>query len=289
MTPQKIFVSALILLGLSLSFAQDDHDHSDHAAMTGPKANVIELGSTMLELNPILLPDGHFYLGFIEAAHNMTAMADHDHSDTSDDSATDAASDGHASDDHADHDMNDDSDHSMHDAMAEDISLTITSPSGTEVSLEGHIMSALSADMGMIEEGSYQISGMLGEAVFETSVAVYRGKTDLDSDIYAIFAPSPSLSTMGMTEAFVYAFAEGESIHAMYLVNRKMAGMTHMTDEEEVELEHNHFEAFRSDGFEPAGNDIPLNFPMAGDWEFTISIMSSIPETASFTVSVLDN
>ena len=168
------------------------------------------------------------------------------------------------------------------------LALSLTSPSGNQLRLEGDAAVALSADMGMIEEGMYTISGSLGEKTIDTSLSVYYSKTDLESDVYVILAPSPSLSGMGLTEAFVYAFSEGENIHTMYLVNRKMPGMTHITDEEELELSHNHFDAFRTDDFEPAGNDAPIGFPMVGDWEFTVSLMSSVPEIASVTVTVLD-
>ncbi len=294
MNPQKV-ISFLLVLLFSLSLAQTEHDHSDPDAMTGAKANTLELDDLSLEINPMLLPDGSFRLGFI-AVHldTMSDSTTHDHSDASADEHDHSEDEASATDEHASDESNPDAmhDEADHDDMASDmtepLNLSITTPSGKVVSLEGDVMNALSADLGRAEAGMYEITGTVGMHELQSSVSVYSGKTDLDSDIYVILAPTPSVSGIGLTEAFIYAATNGESIHTKYLVSRKMTGMTHMTDEEVIELEHNHFEAFSTADFEPAGNEAAINFPMAGNWEFTVTLMSSVPETASFTVAVLD-
>ena len=163
--------------------------------------------------------------------------------------------------------------------------LTVTTPSGETAGGatgedEGTILK-----VDQLEPGSYTISGTLGDETLSAGVSVYEAMTDLGTQIITVLAPSPSVSTGGLTEAFIYGFADGENVHKPYMVSRRMLGMTHMNDDQILDAEHTHFDGYEVD-FEPAANETPVSFPMVGTWQMSVALGGSLPETASFDVDV---
>ena len=155
--------------------------------------------------------------------------------------------------------------------------LTVTTPSGetvSDVTGEGE-RAILKVDQ--MEPGTYTISGAVGEETLSTGVSVYEAMTDLGTQIVTVLAPSPSVSMGGLTEAFVYGFADGENVHKPYMVSRQMLGMTHMDDNTMLDAEHTHFDGYEVD-FEPAANETPVSFPMVGTWQMSVALGGSLPE-----------
>ena len=286
---QKLLI-ALLALGLvcGFTFAQDDHDtggesggmshnemnhdemdHSDHSAEKpeGEALNVVLVEDSSLTLEPLISADGTLTLGV-----KVEPPAE--------------------------------------------LSLSVTSPSGEEVGLEStpvmmdemketgghgesgaHDMDSMDADVrdvltfevGTVEAGVWRFSGTLGDAEVSFPLSIYQTSAD-GTDIYLALAPSPALSTRGLSEAFVYAFEGDEPIHSGMAVGREMEGMQHSTDDERLDLVHNHFNNVYDEtaGFSPMANLAPLSFPMAGAWNVEVMVMGSEMRTFDFAVKVLE-
>ena len=163
--------------------------------------------------------------------------------------------------------------------------LMVTTPSGETAGgatgeAEGTILK-----VDQLEPGSYTISGTLGDETLTTGVSVYEAMTDLGTQIVTVLAPSPSVSTGGLTDAFIYGFADGENVHKPYVVSRQMLGMTHMNDDQMLDAEHTHFDGYEVE-FEPAANETPVSFPMVGTWQMSVALGGSLSEEVRFDVDV---
>ena len=300
---QKLLI-ALLVLGLVFGFviAQDDHDtggesggmshdemdhgemnhgemnHSEHSTeeAEGEALNVVLVGDSSLTLEPLINADGMLTLGI-----KVEPPAE--------------------------------------------LSLSVTSPSGQEMGLEstpvmmddmketggdgeeghgenhgesgGHEMDSVDADVrdvltfevGAVEAGVWRFSGTLGDAEVSFQLSIYQTSAD-GTDVYLALAPSPALSTRGLSEAFVYAFEGDEAVHSAMALGREMEGMQHSTDNERLDLVHNHFNNVYDEtaGFSPMANLAPLSFPMAGAWNVEVMVMGSEMQTFDFAVEVLD-
>lgn len=170
--------------------------------------------------------------------------------------------------------------------------LSVVSPSGETSSpfmRHGSSMDVMTFPVGRAEEGIYRVSVALGDEIFELPVGVYTAQSD-SVNAYLVLAPNPSLSSRGQTQTFLYGFEGDEPIHKALSLQRSMAGMQHMTDEEQLSFEHTHFNDLYDDalGTQPMSNEMALNFAMAGTWDVNVSVMSDDGETLNFAVMVLD-
>ena len=298
----KKILATLLILGLTFGFtlAQNDHshetggesggmshdemghgemDHSEHSTEEpeGEALNVVLVGESSLTIEPLISADGTLTLGIkVEPPAELT--------------------------------------------------LSVTSPKGEEMRLEatpvmldetaqetgghgeedgeeghseggGHDMDSMNADVrdvlafqvGAVEEGVWRFNGTLGDAEVSFPLSIYQASND-QTEVYLALAPSPALSTRGLSEAFVYAFQEGEAVHSGMMVEREMSGMQHSTDDEQLDLVHNHFNDVYNDaaGFSPMANQAPLSFAMAGSWNVDVAIMGEVEETVTFNIDVLD-
>ncbi|MEM6428523.1 MAG: hypothetical protein AAF708_04725 [Deinococcota bacterium] len=297
-----ILATCVLLLGLSLAqhaphttpllaqassdhdHSHDEHDHDDHSH------------------------DEHDH---DDHSHDHGDAHDHDHShDEHDDHSHDHDSHEHGDDHEHNHDMSH-GDHAgeranmvMADGMmytisplidatgtsqllvqsecANPASLTLTSPTGT--SYEGNMVDCSSS---LITFDFADGIWTLASDAMTTPISMYGGTTDQGSDIRVVFAPAPALGSSGRSEVFVTAFAGGDNIHKRYTVQREMVGMTHMTDDDVLELEHRHFDDFVTDSFEPVSNSTPIEFLMTGMWQLDVLLEGGINERASFEVEVL--
>jgi hypothetical protein len=160
--------------------------------------------------------------------------------------------------------------------------LMLTSPSG--LSYEGSMVDCSSTLINFdFEDGIWTLTS----DTITTPLSMYGGTTDQGSDIRVVFSPAPALGSAGRSEVFVTAFAGGDNIHKRYTVQREMVGMTHMTDDDVLELEHRHFDAFVTDSFEPVSNSTPIEFLMTGTWQLDVVLEGGVNERASFNVEVL--
>ena len=279
-----------------------DMDHSDHGDMSemGQALNVVLVGDSSLTLEPLISIDGTLTLGVkveppadlslkVKSPSGQEMMPDavpvmamgmeeshegehseegEEHSEDEDHSEGESDhSEGHHSEEaegkhNGEHDM---------DSMKADITTT------------------LSFEIGAVEEGVWRFSGTLDGADVSFPLSIYKASTE-QTDVYLALAPSPALSTRGLSEAFVYAFRDGEVVHNGMTLNRSMEGMQHSTDDEQLMLTHNHFNDVYNDilGYGPMANNNPLGFSMAGDWDVNLMIMGANEEMLSFDIEVLD-
>lgn len=160
--------------------------------------------------------------------------------------------------------------------------LTFTSPRG--VSYAGEVQNCYTTTIDFVfETGIWQLEG----SFLDTSVSLFAGVTNHGSDVRGALVPTPSVSSGARSEVFVSAFAGGEHIHKTYNVQRAMQGMTHMSDEDIITLEHRHYDDHVDEGFYPVGNSAPLSFMMPGEWKLDVQLEGGLDEQASFTVEVL--
>lgn len=264
-----------------------DHADMDHGSMNhgehgagdrGEALNVVLVGESSLTLEPLISAEGSFTLGIrveppAELSLNVTSpsgqemaleaqpiMAKMDRDGTTDgqDGSDEASSVG----------MN----HSEH---------SVTSDLG--------VSQTLAFEVGAAEAGVYRFSGTLSGAGVSFPISVYTNSAN-ETDVYLVLAPSPALSTRGLAEAFVYAFKNGEPVHSGMTVDRAMAGMEHSTDDEQLDLVHNHFNDVYNDtlGYGPMANQRSLGFAMAGTWDVSVTVMGSDMTRFAFDVEVLD-
>ncbi len=136
-------------------------------------------------------------------------------------------------------------------------------------------------------DGVWRLTLSNGDSQVEVPIAIDSERTAL-SEVVTVFAPAPTLSSAGLTEAFIYAFRQGEPVHAAMDVQRSMPGMQHSTDEERVALVHDHFVPLAE--LAPVGeamtNRSLLNFAMAGTWELILSIAGEDAEAILMTIQV---
>ena len=165
----------------------------------------------------------------------------------------------------------------------------VTTPSGERIAFAGDDAVTI-VNATVVEPGSYRIEGELAGEAFATRIATYRGATDLGTDVVAFLAPVPSLGAGASSEVFVYAFGEDGNTHTRVAITRRMSGMQHMTDDEEVVLTHTHFDAVVAAagvaGFEPMGNQASVSFAMAGEWQLGVLLGSGMTESVVFDVDV---
>ena len=172
-----------------------------------------------------------------------------------------------------------------HESMPADYSVTVTTPTGESLSSNGNASSII-IQLGTFQTGTYQISGSVANTAFQSSISLYQASTDLGTDIVTVLAPSPRLSTSGISQAFIYGFADGENVHKPYSVSYAMPGMTHSSDDVMFDASHYHFDVYEDIGFEPAANQTPIGLPMVGEWTMQVTLGGSIPEVAEFSVSM---
>ncbi|MEZ4631927.1 MAG: metallo-mystery pair system four-Cys motif protein [Deinococcales bacterium] len=287
-------ISLSFLFSFQSSFAQD-HSHNDShhdSDMPQVQANYLAVGFYQLELNPMLNLDGHFKLGFrLLSDHEMSGemsdeMPDMNHDDMSHDAMSDETMEHETMEHETEHETeHEDMDHSTVHMGEDSLVIQVISPSGESLDLES-LGSQFSLDLGQIEVGHYLLSIAMGDITNHSAISVYQGKTEVETEVYAILAPSPSLDGQGLAELFVYAFADGDNVHKPYQVKHYMEGMVHASDEEILELTHEHFDDFRTEDFKPAGNRAPLSLPMVGTWKLDVSIIASAIEDISFDVQM---
>ena len=136
-------------------------------------------------------------------------------------------------------------------------------------------------ELGQIQSGIWQFSGLNNELSFK--ISVYHKKTS-KADVYLILAPSPSLSGRGKSEMFVYAF-NNDLIHDDINFKYDMPGMEHSTDNNEIMLEHVHY---NYPNLETMANQSPISFAMVGNWQINLTINSQASEAISFNIEMLD-
>jgi hypothetical protein len=304
------YLLLVVSFALPLSFAQEGtHDTatpSHHEAIKPLDnlltPNILILGEHMLKLEPLLAPDGSMKLALssvsLESLAVEQAMAEHhqedEHSDSehseTEHSETEHSETEHSNEEHTEGEHTDTMTATMSDdTMMLPIEVVITAPDGSSYPATTETGSVV-VETGKFMEGVYSVSGSLANESFTSKMSVYSALSDLDNQVIVLFAPSPSLSTKGLTQAFVYAFSEGEAIHRGMSIKRTMTGMTHMSDDEEVSLGHEHFnDKYNMENFEPMANVAPISFAMAGTWEFTVNLLGSLPESAVFSILVSDD
>lgn len=139
------------------------------------------------------------------------------------------------------------------------------------------------AELPAFEEGIWRVEGTLGEREVAFPLAMYRAERDT-TEIYALFAPAPTLSGRGLSEAFVYAFREGEPVHNTVTLRREMAGMQHSADDDVITLRHEYFgNLYDTSRFEPMANRAPLSFAMVGTWTVDVTV-GEVPVTLEVEV-----
>jgi len=260
-----------------------DMDHSDHGDMSemGQALNVVLVGDSSLTLEPLISIDGTLTLGVkVEPPADLSLKVK---SPSGQEMMPDAVpvmamsmeeshegEHGEEHDGEGHHSEEAEGEHDM-DSMKADIAMT------------------LSFEIGAVEEGVWRFSGTLDGADVSFPLSIYKASTE-QTDVYLALAPSPALSTRGLSEAFVYAFRDGEVVHNGMTLNRSMEGMQHSTDDEQLMLTHNHFNDVYNDilGYGPMANNNPLGFSMAGDWDVNLMIMGANEEMLSFDIEVLD-
>ena len=152
-------------------------------------------------------------------------------------------------------------------------------------------------DLGSAKQGTYTLTFRDSNNSIAVLVSIYKAFTPSGKAFTTIFAPSPSLSSRGQSEVFVYNIADGENQHQLVQVNYKMAGMTHSMDETITPLVHEHFDALKNAIQETGNIDTDpilanamsnrstLNFAMAGTWQFKVMVEG---ETLSFDIAMLN-
>ena len=308
----KKILATLLILGLTfgLTLAQDDHshetggesggmghdemshgdtggemdhgdmDHSEHSTeeTAGEALNVVLAGDSSLTLEPLISADGTLTLGVkVEPPAELSLSVTGPSGEEMGLEATPVMMDamergtgGHGEEEHGEEGRSESGGHDM-DSM---------NPDARDV---------LAFQVGAVEAGVWRFSGTLGNTEVSFPMSIYQASAD-ETDVYLALAPSPALSTRGLSEAFVYAFQEGEAVHSGMMVGREMSGMQHSTDDEQLDLTHNHFNDIYNDaaGFSPMANQAPLSFAMAGTWDVAVTLMGETEETVTFEVDVLD-
>lgn len=151
-------------------------------------------------------------------------------------------------------------------------------------------------DLGMAKHGNYHLTFRDGTNEITVPVSVYQASTLTGKTFTVIFAPSPSLSSQGLSEVFVYNVDNGENQHETISMNYRMQGMQHSSDQLITPLEHEHFEGLKSalSASENAENTVlesamsnrsAVSFSMVGSWQFTIIVDG---ETLGFNVAMSD-
>ena len=156
----------------------------------------------------------------------------------------------------------------------------VTTPSGGfhESATDGAV--AL-VELGEFEEGTYHVVGTVGPHHLETTFTTYRQTTELGAEMILVLAPSAC--DRHPSEAFVYAFEDGENVHRLFTIT--LAGAH--THHEPVTLVHTHFrEAFNAESFQPMTNHAAVSFGRAGDWTLEVAIHGGMPDHAAFTLHV---
>ena len=312
----KKLLIAFLALGLTLGFgvaqddAKQDHseeqtqdgemdhddshgdmDHSEHNEMSGmgQALNIVLVGEASLTLEPLISSDGTLTLGVkVEPPANLALSATSPSGQEVTLSAVpimamDLKEEGSKHSEGEEH-SEDETEHGEgHDhAESED--------EHDMDSMKANAATTLSFSVGNVEEGVWRFNGTLNGADVSFPMSIYKASTE-QTDVYLVLAPSPTLSTRGLAEAFVYAFRNGEVIHNGMMLNRSMAGMQHSTDDEQLTLVHNHFNDVYNDtlGYGPMANQNSLGFAMAGTWDVSITIMGKNEEIVGFDVEVLDD
>ena len=295
---QKL-LTALLALGLvfGLVIAQDDHntggesggmshdemnheemDHSEHSTekAEGEALNVVLAGDSSLTLEPLINADGMLTLGIkVEPPAELSLSASSPSGQEMGLEATPVMMDdmketgGHGEEGHGE-DHGESGGHDMN-------------------SMGADVRDVLTFEIGVVEAGIWRFSGTLGDAEVSFPLSIYQTST-AGTDVYLALAPSPALSTRGLSEAFVYAFEGDEAVHGAMALGREMAGMQHSTDDERLDLVHNHFNNVYDEtaGFSPMANLAPLSFAMAGTWNVDVMLMGETEETVTFEVEVLE-
>lgn len=165
-------------------------------------------------------------------------------------------------------------------AFAHSGRFAVTTPSGAFH--EGETDGAVALiELGDVDEGTYHVVGTLGPHHLETSFTTYRQTTAMGAEMILVLAPSAC--DRHPSEAFVYAFEDGENIHRLFTIT--LAGAH--THHEPVTLVHTHFrEAFNAESFQPMANHTTVSFGRAGDWTLEVAIHGGMPDHATFTVRV---
>ncbi len=156
----------------------------------------------------------------------------------------------------------------------------VTTPSGQIVHGETNGAVAL-VELGDFAEGTYHVVGTVGPYQLETTFTTYYQTTAMGAEMILVL--TPSACDRHPSEAFVYAFEDGENIHRLFTITLSGAHALH----EPVNLVHTHFrEAFNAEGFQPMANHTSVAFGSAGDWTLEVTIHGGIPDHATFTVHV---
>lgn len=166
------------------------------------------------------------------------------------------------------------------------LQLSVTSPSGVEKLL--NIQSDVAVfDLDSFEEGVWKILAMVGSDWIETEILALKQLSDFDSEIVLFLTPKPNITQVNQTEAFVYAFADGENLHKRYVLKHNMQGASISIDDTGIELVHNHFmDRYNTEGFIPKANNATINFPQSGIWNVDVTLMGGFNETATFQVEI---
>jgi hypothetical protein len=296
----------VLLAALLTAFATAQDDHSDHDAPPMDSGRVtFDLGDTSFTLVPLITrTDAGYHGTLVLTATDAMAPSDGemDHEEHTD---GEMDHDEHA-DDEADHEehADDDTNHEEHaDDMGDhqhrpDLIVALLDPSGAlavTASLSASEAAPGAYALGwfsdaMLDEaaGVWRLTVTLGEHRADVPISVVTAQSEV-TELLAVFAPTPSLSSAGLTETFVYAYRALEPVHAAISVQRAMAGMQHATDEDRVPLVHDHFPALTD--LAPVGeamaNRTPLNFAMAGTWDLTVAIEGDGAETFVLAVDML--
>jgi len=152
-------------------------------------------------------------------------------------------------------------------------------------------------DLGKVKQGTYHLTFRDIDSEVTVPVSVYEAMTASGKTFTTIFAPSPSLSSKGQSEVFIYNIVEGENQHQLISVNYSMEGMQHSMDDIVTPLVHEHFDVLKSAVSEldiseenpvltnAMSNRSALSFAMAGTWQFNIMVDG---ETLKFDIAMLD-
>lgn len=163
--------------------------------------------------------------------------------------------------------------------------LTITNPEGADLHLHGD-HSLIVAELGQLQEGVWTIGGTIDGVPVQRSLSIVRSRTELDTDVVAIFTPTPTIEQGGISELFLYAISEGENIHSRFVLEASPAA-DDMAMGDGVDLIHDHFmDVYNSDGFTPMTNTVTLTFDTAGLWNFQLTIMGGFAQTADFDLAI---
>ena len=257
----------------------DEHDGHDMGEMDEADAqNSFIVAGQTLRLDPLILADGSFHIG----VRLMDMMSDSNHSGDQEHNETDHDGESTAT-------GHDDMSHGSDMMMP---ALAAITPDGETLSplmVHGTQMNVMTFPFGASQSGIYRVRVTVGEDSIEIPIGLYLTETDM-TKAYLVLTPNPSLSSRGQSQSFLYAFREGEALHDDLMLKRSMSGMQHITDDEELNLEHTHFDDVYNDmvGEEPMANKLTLGFAMAGIWDVGVQVMGDAEETLSFKVDVLD-